>query len=230
MFDVTIARTDLLAPAAVERLRRALPEERRRRADAFLRESDRRASIVAFAMLQRRWRECDGGRMPPLVIGPRGKPRFIDGLPPHFNWSHDGDVCVCVTADVPVGIDAQSRIPFDDSLFERMAAPEELGGREVLRAEDDLSLLWTRKEAIVKRDGRGISAPLQLIDALGARDVVTFAGSDPDVRLSLCGAQVAERGAVALRHAAFDGSAWTTHEVGDAFRRVDAALAVLCPT
>lgn len=185
MIELAIARSDDLSERTFQRIRAELPLERRRKVDRYHRHRDRHASAVAFSLLQHLWRRRSPEPLPRVVPGEFGKPRFEANLGPHFNLSHDGSVCVCAMADVPVGVDVQSRIPFSDGLFERIAAPSEHRLRKRLRAEDDLSPLWTRKEAIVKRTGRGLSTPLQSVDTLAEPGLVTLTRKDDDFRLSI---------------------------------------------
>lgn len=185
MIDLLIARADLLDGLAFQRLRARVPVDRRRKSDGHHRRQDRYASVVAFSLLQHLWRLRSTRPMPPVVPGEFGKPRFAGEDGWHFNLSHDGAVCVCVLAPVPVGVDVQSRVPFSAGLFERMAAPGERRLRERLRRADDLSPLWTRKEAIVKRTGRGLSTPLEGVDTLAAPDVLTLSCDERGFRISV---------------------------------------------
>ncbi|HEU5129949.1 MAG TPA: 4'-phosphopantetheinyl transferase superfamily protein [Glycomyces sp.] len=185
MIELAIARSDLLDEATFRLLRARVPAERRRKGDRYHRLKDRYASVVSFSLLQHLWRTGGGGPMPEIVLGRRGKPAFAPPRARHFNWSHDAWVCVCATAPAPVGVDVQSRVPYDEGLFERMAAPSERVLRDRLLRSDDLSALWTRKEAVVKRTGWGLSTPLRHVDTLAARDVLTFSCAEPDFRMSL---------------------------------------------
>ncbi|WP_100448680.1 4'-phosphopantetheinyl transferase family protein [Glycomyces xiaoerkulensis] len=193
MIDVAIARSDPLDEATFQRLRAEVPAERRRKTDRYHRRQDRYARVVSFALLQYLWRERSADPMPEVVSGEFGKPRFR-GLPEaHFNWSHDASVCVCAFASVPIGIDLQSRVPFDGGLFECIAAPGEERVRDRLLRADDLSSLWTRKEALVKRTGRGLSTPLQAVDTLAAPDLLTLSCDEMDFRISVSAEGLSER-------------------------------------
>jgi 4'-phosphopantetheinyl transferase len=188
MIELAISRSDRVDEATLDRLYAALPEHRKVRSDAYYRQIDRRTSIVSFALLQLLWSEQFTGQLPEIVVGIFGKPAFAGVGAAHFNISHDQTVCACVLAPVSVGVDLQSRVPFDEDLFDRIASRTELQLRHQLVSLDDLSALWTRKEAVVKRTGRGLTMPFQTIEALSAPGVLTMTCDDPDVRLSLSAA------------------------------------------
>lgn len=74
-----------------------------------------------------------------------GKPYFPGYPSLHFNLSHSRGAAVCALHDQPVGIDIERLRP----------APRRLAkGME----DEAFFLLWTAKEATVKRAGRGIDA------------------------------------------------------------------------
>ncbi|RJT89953.1 4'-phosphopantetheinyl transferase superfamily protein [Cryobacterium melibiosiphilum] len=189
--ELVVARTDLIDAATFLRLRAGLPADRRERCDAYYVEHDRHASALTFALLQWLWQERHGaGPMPHVERAANGKPRFVGAAGFEFNLSHDARACVCAVASVPIGVDVQSRVSFDDALFERIAAPAELALRERFRRLGDLAWLWSRKEAVVKQSGVGLRAPLQSIDALTESGLVSFAvdGIDAVISVSVDGA------------------------------------------
>jgi phosphopantetheinyl transferase len=188
--DLAITSVAGLQEAAFQRIRATLPEERRRKSDRHRRTPDRHASAAAFALLRHLWERRQPGPLPEVVEGAFGKPRFRGSPDWHFNLSHDDSLAACALARVPVGVDVQSRVPYDEGLFERIAAPGEALLRTELREADDLSPLWTRKEAVVKRTGRGLSTPLREVDTLAEPGVLTLSceapsRGGPDFRLSI---------------------------------------------
>jgi len=239
MIELAIARSDLLDESTFRLLRARLPAERRSRGDRYHRLKDRYASAVSFSLLQHLWRSGRGGPMPEIVLGGRGKPAFAKPNGWHFNWSHDAWICVCAAAPAPVGVDVQSRVPYDEGLFERMAAPGEHVLRDRLLRADDLSALWTRKEAVVKRTGWGLSTPLRHVDTLAARDVLTFSCAEPDFRMSLTVEGMEERDLLAALRVRFvrPGPApgeWTDAPASEPLRRLPRSLLApageaLCP-
>lgn len=191
--DLVITDAVALDVLALRALRAGLPATRRARSDRYERSVDRRASVLVFAQLQHLWRERREGMLPPISTGEFGKPDFGSEVGLHFNCSHDGALCACVLASVPVGVDISGRVPFDGDLFRYMAAPGELRLGEILRRRDDMSPLWTRKEASVKRTGLGLTAQLQELDTTSSRDLLTFASEAAGFTVSLSAAGLPEQ-------------------------------------
>ena len=82
--------------------------------------------------------------------------------PPFFNLSHSGAVTVLAVSDAPVGVDLEHITEPRESVARRFfpepfqqeldAAPEENRPETFFR-------LWTRLEAALKLDSRGLTAP-----------------------------------------------------------------------
>jgi 4'-phosphopantetheinyl transferase len=101
--------------------------------------------------------------------GPFGKPRLESSIDRsaslHFNVSRSGDRCVIAVSKFgPVGIDVERLAPMDDldRVSARFLASSE--ARSILRLRGWRRVVafyrcWTRKEAYVKADGRGLTIP-----------------------------------------------------------------------
>jgi 4'-phosphopantetheinyl transferase len=103
-----------------------------------------------------------------FTYGLHGKPVLsgTEGGRPHFNLTHSGDLAVmAVTSLGPVGVDVEVCRPVSDfrELAARFFAAEE---RALLESLDDrvaleaFFLCWTRKEAVLKALGTGLSTDL----------------------------------------------------------------------
>lgn len=182
-----------------------LDPQERARADAYLRARDRRRFVVAHAAARSivgerlgipadrvRWRIGRHGK--PRVAGPR---RGIE-----VNLSHSGGLCaVAVSPDRPVGVDVQRVSPTLDAaaMARRYYSTPEirfvLGGESAAVRSVRFTLLWARKEAVVKAAGdrlmRGM--PISVLD----RGVVEL--RDRPHRLADLTAPAGYRAAVALR-------------------------------
>ncbi len=103
-----------------------------------------------------------GEKVPPrMEKTPMGKPFFPDMPNLHFSISHSENVWICAFANSPVGCDVQFpvRLSSIDRIAARFFHPDEM---EKMKHAPDRDLefykIWTRKEAIVKYHGNGLSA------------------------------------------------------------------------
>lgn len=166
-----------LPPTRLESLECLLDAAERERADRFRFGRDRGRFIAARGRL-RALLGCYAERPPARLefeTGPYGKPalRQVTGDDRlQFSVSHSHGVgVVAIGLKDEIGIDVERIRPFDDALAiaERMFTAEEY---RALRALPEAARsgaffsYWTRKEAVVKSVGRGLSHPL---DAFGLR-------------------------------------------------------------
>lgn len=108
--------------------------------------------------------------------GPKGKPELDPALGLSFNTSRSGGLSLVTVARARVGIDVERLRPIDDALqlADGHFTPRE---RETLlaapqaRRDEAFLALWTRKEAVVKAFGLGLSAPLDAFDVVGASGI-----------------------------------------------------------
>lgn len=170
MTEVVVARLHA-GPEEVRSLRPRLSDSERRRADRFRFERDRRRFIVARARL----RELLAGRLDlapqaiELAYGKNGKPglaqRYADSGW-RFNVAHCDDVAVyAFSRDSDIGVDIEAIRPVceADALAARFFSRREYAAYSALAPRDrPLGFLecWTRKEAVVKALGDGLSMPL----------------------------------------------------------------------
>ncbi len=84
----------------------------------------------------------------------RGKP-MLKGIQDFcFNISHSGEYVACAISEANVGCDIQQVIPCDISMGKLVFTPQELA---LIHGIDDFYQMWTRKEALLKAIGIGIS-------------------------------------------------------------------------
>jgi 4'-phosphopantetheinyl transferase len=148
--------------------RAILDEVERGRAERFRFERDRRRYIERHAFVRRvlaMYLDCDPAEVA-IRVDPRGKPSVDSGTAPSFNLSHDDDLSVLVVGDGrPVGVDVERIRTIDQvqELAEGLFTPDEVA---VVQAPDPVASslvflsLWTRKEAVLKAMGVGLSGPL----------------------------------------------------------------------
>ena len=163
------ARLDIAA-AVADRFRETLSSDERQRAARFVYESHRRRFIVSRGRL----RVLLAGycnRMPHEIqfrYGPQGKPALAVGWDRsgiRFNLSHSDDWALyAFSKDREVGIDVERVRKLHDieALADRYFAPPEQTELQGLPAEQRLIgffNIWTRKEALLKAVGSGLSLP-----------------------------------------------------------------------
>jgi 4'-phosphopantetheinyl transferase len=104
-----------------------------------------------------------------LVTDARGKPRLAGDASVRFNLSHTGDVALLAVAPMELGIDVETvrvDLPVEDiarffTQVERETLREASPGEARARA---FFRLWTRKEAVLKADGSGLSSSLDSLN------------------------------------------------------------------
>jgi 4'-phosphopantetheinyl transferase len=169
---------------------RWLAPDELRRARAFRRDEDRRRFTAGRALVRLVvGQELD---VPPgnvvLEAGPNGKPMTASAgeALPHFNLSHAGAiVVVAVDRFAPVGVDVETvrRRPTAAAIAERVCDATELDELRRLgptEADALFARCWTRKEAVAKGGGEGVSAPFTRISVPlgeGAADEPAFLGT-----------------------------------------------------
>jgi 4'-phosphopantetheinyl transferase len=102
-----------------------------------------------------------------------GKPALDGHADIYFNQSHSQDLSVvCVSTAAPVGIDVEQTRPLYDmeSLAQQVFSPAEIAALNDLPVYHRKQLfydIWTRKEAVLKADGRGLSVPPTAVELGG---------------------------------------------------------------
>lgn len=120
-----------------------------------------------------------------LHASPSGKPEVV-GQPLRFNLSHSGDrAMLAMTGRRSVGVDIERARPHAlDAWVARRFAPREehvLTGLSPGERGARFTTLWTRKEALAKALGAGITRMLHVEvgdDAAGGAGAVVLAGDD----------------------------------------------------
>lgn len=135
---------------------------RKRRLAEIKREAAKRQSIGAeLALIHAVKRFAPDTELPlQYTAGEHGKPVPAGKL--HFSLSHSGDKAVCIISNAPVGVDIQKNRHADLRLIERCCTD-----KEKALCPAAFMRLWTRKEAVVKADGRGLGAGIGKLDVRG---------------------------------------------------------------
>lgn len=192
----------------------ALPARERRRLTARL-EPHRRLQVCAQAALRVLTAAATTGTLPlpELGRGWNGKPELAAG-DVHVSLSHSGTLAaVALTTVGDVGVDIEERRTIADApqLARSLLAPRELlqwRATRRTRRETQLLRAWTRKEAVLKALGTGLSGDLQSVsspldaagpDAVPLESVPAGAGAAEDWTLHDLDGWAGYVGAVAVR-------------------------------
>jgi 4'-phosphopantetheinyl transferase len=162
-----------LPEARVAELERLISTDEADRAARFRQPRDRRRYVVHRAQTRTILAACVGERPEKLGFkyGQHGKPSLparSGGPDVRFNMSRSSEVgLLALQRDFDVGVDIEHVRPYPVALdiAERFFAVEENTRLRALpRAEVDAAFFsyWTRKEAIVKAMGRGLTQPIDV--------------------------------------------------------------------
>ena len=166
-------RADVLLPdaASLAAALASLPDWRRRKAEAFRFEADRRRSVAVWLLLRQMLAErgLDADSLP-VSEDEFGKPAFEASLGIHFNLSHGGERVMAAVSDRPVGCDVERIVPFDEGVARECLTDRELTWVKRAQPGSDRDRafirLWVRKEAYVKAVGRGLGIDLKSVSLL----------------------------------------------------------------
>ena len=103
-----------------------------------------------------------------------GRPH-LPGTGLHASVSHSGEVvAVAITSSGPVGVDVEAVRAIDfAAIAESVCTPAE---RIEVRTEADFFTVWTRKEAVLKATGEGLSRPMSDVQVSSAASVPALLG------------------------------------------------------
>ncbi|MEH7463810.1 4'-phosphopantetheinyl transferase superfamily protein [Bacillus thuringiensis] len=105
-----------------------------------------------------------------------GKP-YLENFPNiHFNISHSGKYVVCAIDKSPVGIDVETINPIDLTIVNSSFSKLEKKYLSQLQLNEKLTqfyYIWTMKESYIKREGKGLSIPLESFCVFSLKDTDT---------------------------------------------------------
>lgn len=176
--EVHVWRVRLDPPAAVlARLEPLLAPDERARASRFRFPEHRRAFVAGRGAQREILARYTG--VPPAslayAVSPHGKLSLVDPGGIRFNVSNAGALAlVAVARDRELGVDLEALKPMPDGIDiarRFFSAPENAVFAALPEGEREAAFFrcWTRKEAVVKAVGEGLSMPLDRFDvAFGA--------------------------------------------------------------
>jgi len=131
----------------------ALPPSWRARAERYKPAETRLRSAIGYTLLARILQDTYGiTDLPAIESDATGKPHLV-GCPLYFSISHCKAAVACIVEPHPVGIDVQDILTdISPALAARIAGEPNTG-----LSANELTVLWTQKEASAKLDGRGLT-------------------------------------------------------------------------
>lgn len=169
MFDVWRVGLEQHAET-VERLKSLLADDELATAARYHFPAHRRRSIVRRAALRSILAGYLGTGSAELrfVYGPQGKPALAETTAAvHFNVSHSGELALIAVSQQPLGVDLEKwrEVADADLVARRFFTLQEVAAQRAAPDGNQLFLRhWTRKEAVIKAVGRGLSMPLNTFD------------------------------------------------------------------
>lgn len=177
-----------LPPDEVSRLSACLDDEERQRAARLRFQRDRDRFLASRGFL--RHTLASYLDTPPAGVrfgyGAQGKPFLPEQPEICFNLSHTADLLVvAVATGHELGVDVEQ--VFSETVMNEvsgtvLSSPESVafGRLDPAERREWFVRLWTRKEAYIKADGRGMSLPLDRIDVATRPGRVRLLGDVPD--------------------------------------------------
>ena len=148
-------------PVELRRALEQLPPWRKTKAESFRFLAEKMQCAQAYLLLCRALKEHLGiSAQPHFGYGPHGKPYLEEYPQIHFNLSHCKRGVLCVLSTVaPVGCDIEE-IPthVEPEVMQLCLSPQEIEQvKSAAHPGTEFAQLWTRKEALVKLSGTGLT-------------------------------------------------------------------------
>lgn len=149
---------DLCTDAEVERMLSFVPEPRRSQALRFKHTFGQFTCLKSYLMLAELLKGKFGIEKFNMEAGEHGKPYLADYPDVYFNISHCQKAIAVVVGNTPVGIDVEAFRHFNQGLLDKsMNASEKAEILSSALPEETFASFWTRKEAVFKLMGTGIT-------------------------------------------------------------------------
>lgn len=162
----------LCTQTEVEHMLALVPEPRRSRALEYSHIFGQFCCLKSYLMLAELLKENYNLDKFSISVGEHGKPYLADYPDIHFSISHCRNGIAVAVSNHPVGIDMESFRKVSPALIDRcMNAEEKAAIQASDNQEKEFSIYWTRKEAVFKLLGTGITDNIR--DILTADTITT---------------------------------------------------------
>lgn len=167
MIRIYYARFDAPLPESIwENLFAPLPDAIKQKITRYLRWQDQTACLLGKHLLLTALKSYgfDENCLGRLQCTKYNRP-YLD-WPGDFNLSHSGNYVVCAISDCSrVGVDVEKKRDIELKDFQRyMSSTEWNAIHQSNKPHDRFFDYWTKKESVIKADGRGLSAPLDEVE------------------------------------------------------------------
>ena len=145
-----------------------LSQYRKEKIKKLKQEKDKKLSLGAELLLIKAIKTYYPKTVLPLEIETNqfGKPTIKGVSDFYFNLAHSQDIAVCAISDKPLGVDTEHISRVSKKIRDRYFTENE--------KKLDFGYIWTRKEAVVKAEGTGITVGLDTFDV--SNDTTTLNG------------------------------------------------------
>jgi 4'-phosphopantetheinyl transferase len=170
---------------ALSDMMQSISVERKERLQRYRSDIDRKLGVYA-EMLVRCMICMNAGvtyKSVTFAAGHSGKP-FLTGFPHYeFSISHTRNAVAAAVSDNPVGVDVERIRNVDIGIAKRIYSEHEMAWLNDPAADKDYRFLeiWTKKEALVKYYGTGLTSDLKAYDVMSAlpcERITTYALGD----------------------------------------------------
>ena len=183
---VFYARTDQISdPCLLKQYRACLSPAEIRKADRYMKPSDRHLSLVSRALVRYLIFELTGKHPQSLSFSANehGKPFLAEFPDIHFNLSHSHGAAVCAMCrGAAVGVDVEDVGRHTDlSIANRFFSSSEAELVSKASGDEKRKLffdIWTLKEAYIKAVGKGLTIPLNSFSFNAGEPVIQITFSD----------------------------------------------------
>ncbi len=174
MFQYRIIDNLDLSPEEIEELINSLPEWRKEGAKKFKRIQGQKENAMAYDLLRKML-----GYEPYFEYGSHGKP-YSSNSEKCFNIAHCKNAIGVIIGDKEVGIDVECMGRYKPALAEYAMSEAEL--KEIEEGGDRVfTMIWTKKEALLKLTGEGIVDDLKnVLTSERMKNVKIISGYDEE--------------------------------------------------
>lgn len=165
-----------------------ISKQRREYALRYHREIDQRLSVKAYLLLCSALNQLYGiEQMPIFGYSPKGKPYLRDYPDIHFNISHCEKAILCAVEKQTVGVDIETIKPYNEELARYTMNNNEIEQiNRSYRPDIEFARLWTMKEAVLKKSGKGITTNIKDVLSGCEWEIDTFVSPNNDYVYSIC--------------------------------------------